>query len=224
MRRITLAVVSTLAVLVLLFSYKTSRPAVVAAAPASAAAAARIVSGAPPAQNGSAAAAPPAVTGGVPPTQPAKPDPVTVPTQPAPSNGSTPTSPAPVPPSPAAPSVGPAPTRAATPAPTSKAPTSKAPAAAAPLVVDGAAVDTDYGPVQVRVTISGGRITDVSTPVYPQESGRDRRINTAAIPQLQSEALAAQGVHIDAVSGATYTTQGFVSSLQSALDAAHFGS
>ena len=209
MRRITLAVVSTVAVLVLLFSYKTSRPAAVASAPTSAA---RIVSGAPAAAT-SPAGAPPAVGTSAP---PAALTPVTVPTRPASLSGL-----------PSAPTGSrPAPARAATPpvSPGSPIPVpTKSAAAAAPLVVDGAAVDTQYGPVQVRVTISGGRITDVSTPVFPQESGHDRRINAAAIPQLQSEALAAQGSAIDSVSGATYTTQGFVGSLQSALDAAHFG-
>ncbi|WP_037368195.1 FMN-binding protein [Amycolatopsis orientalis] len=84
----------------------------------------------------------------------------------------------------------------------------------------GAAADTDYGPVQVRITVSGGRITDAQAVQYPQESGRDVRINSTAVPELNQEVLQAQSARIDAVSGATYTSQGYQQSLQSALDAA----
>ena len=56
--------------------------------------------------------------------------------------------------------------------------------------------------------------------VYPQESPRDQQINSYAIPQLNSEALQAGSASIDAVSGASYTSAGYVSSLQSALDKA----
>jgi len=57
--------------------------------------------------------------------------------------------------------------------------------------------------------------------VYPQGSRRDREINTSAIPQLNQETLDAQSANIDTVSGATYTSDGYRESLQSALDAAH---
>ncbi|PKV97459.1 uncharacterized protein with FMN-binding domain [Amycolatopsis echigonensis] len=85
----------------------------------------------------------------------------------------------------------------------------------------GAAADTDYGPVQVRITVAGGRITDAQAVQYPQESGRDVRINSSAVPELNQEVLRAQSAQIDAVSGATYTSEGYQQSLQSALDAAH---
>jgi uncharacterized protein with FMN-binding domain len=55
----------------------------------------------------------------------------------------------------------------------------------------------------------------------PQESGRDVRINSSAVPTLNQEVVQAQSAHIDAVSGATYTSAGYVQSLQSAIDAAH---
>ncbi|QRP50143.1 FMN-binding protein [Amycolatopsis sp. FDAARGOS 1241] len=85
----------------------------------------------------------------------------------------------------------------------------------------GQAADTPYGPVQVEITVSGGRITDARVLQVPRESGRDVRINSAAVPQLNQETLQAQSAQIDTVSGATYTSQGYLQSLQSAIDAAH---
>ncbi|MFD8815543.1 FMN-binding protein [Streptomyces sp. NPDC059627] len=86
--------------------------------------------------------------------------------------------------------------------------------------VTGDTVQTRWGPVQVKVTIKSGRITDVTAVQYPTENPRDQQINSYAIPQLRSEALAAQSASIDTVSGATYTSQGYQQSLQSALDSA----
>ncbi|MGN6124925.1 MAG: FMN-binding protein [Humibacter sp.] len=85
----------------------------------------------------------------------------------------------------------------------------------------GQAVDTQYGPVQVQITVSGGKITKVAVPQYPTQSFRDQEINQQAIPQLVSESLSAQSAHIDMVSGATYTSDGYLQSLQSAIDEAH---
>ncbi|WP_328223686.1 FMN-binding protein [Streptomyces sp. NBC_00104] len=84
----------------------------------------------------------------------------------------------------------------------------------------GDSVQTRYGPVQVRVTLKDGRLTDVTAVTYPQENPRDQRINSYAIPQLTREALTAQSADIDTVSGATYTSEGYRQSLQSALDSA----
>jgi len=95
----------------------------------------------------------------------------------------------------------------------------RAPAAAG-LVVNGTSVDTQYGPVQVQITVSGGRITKATAIEHPT-GGQSGDINDAAVPQLVQETLAAQSAHIDAVSGATYTSQGYTQSLQAALDAAH---
>jgi uncharacterized protein with FMN-binding domain len=81
-------------------------------------------------------------------------------------------------------------------------------------------VQTRWGPVQVRVTVKNGRITDVTAVTYPQENPKDQEINSYAIPQLRREALAAQSASIDSVSGATYTSDGYKQSLQSALDSA----
>ncbi|MEV4603601.1 FMN-binding protein [Amycolatopsis sp. NPDC049253] len=85
----------------------------------------------------------------------------------------------------------------------------------------GQAADTPYGPVQVAITVADGKITDARVLQVPQESGRDVRINSAAVPVLNQEVLQAQSAQIDTVSGATYTSQGYLQSLQSAIDAAH---
>jgi len=86
--------------------------------------------------------------------------------------------------------------------------------------VTGAAWPTIYGPVQVQVTVKNGKVTAVTATEYPQETPRDYQINSYAIPQLNSEALAAGSANIDSVSGATYTSQGYIGSLQNALDKA----
>ncbi|MGW4810811.1 FMN-binding protein [Kitasatospora cineracea] len=82
----------------------------------------------------------------------------------------------------------------------------------------GSAVNTRYGPVQVKVTMAGGRISKIDVVQYPTRDRRDQEINSSAIPQLNQEALAAQSADIDVVSGATYTSDGYTRSLQSALD------
>jgi uncharacterized protein with FMN-binding domain len=84
----------------------------------------------------------------------------------------------------------------------------------------GDTVQTRWGPVQVRVTVKGGKLTDVTAVQYPQDNPRDQEINSYALPQLRREALTAQSAEIDTVSGATYTSDGYRQSLQSALDAA----
>ncbi|MEV4255596.1 FMN-binding protein [Spirillospora sp. NPDC049652] len=85
----------------------------------------------------------------------------------------------------------------------------------------GDAVDTRYGPVQVRVTLAHGKLTGVKVLQAPSENGRDRRLTEMAVPRLTREALAAGNARIDTVSGATYTSEGYIGSLQSALDMAH---
>jgi len=84
----------------------------------------------------------------------------------------------------------------------------------------GDAADTRYGPVQVQITVSGGSIASVDVVEYPNENPRDRQINQQAVPTLVSETISAQSAQIDMISGATYTSQGYQQSLQSALDQA----
>ncbi|MEV0414286.1 FMN-binding protein [Streptomyces sp. NPDC050448] len=82
----------------------------------------------------------------------------------------------------------------------------------------GDVIDTRYGPVQVAVTMSAGRLTAVEVLQVPSENRRDREIASYAVPRLTDEAIGAQSAQIDAVSGATYTSEGYTRSLQSALD------
>lgn len=85
----------------------------------------------------------------------------------------------------------------------------------------GSVAQTRWGPVQVRITVSGGKITDVTVVQVPDGNHRDQEINDYAVPILRQEALAAQSARIDTVSGATVTSDGYRESLQSAIDAAH---
>jgi uncharacterized protein with FMN-binding domain len=84
-------------------------------------------------------------------------------------------------------------------------------------------VQTEYGPVQVRIVVSGGRMTDVTAIQLPNHAARSVQISGRAAPILRQEALSAQNATIDTVSGATYTSQGYRGSLQAALDAAKRG-
>jgi uncharacterized protein with FMN-binding domain len=85
----------------------------------------------------------------------------------------------------------------------------------------GAVADTRWGPVQVRVTVQGGKITSSEAVQYPQENSRDKEINDYALPILGKEAVQQQSATIDSVSGATMTSDGYQQSLQSAIDKAH---
>lgn len=84
----------------------------------------------------------------------------------------------------------------------------------------GDTFNTRYGPVRLAVTLAQGKITAVKALQTPSGDGRSQQIASYAVPQLTSETLSAQSARIDAVSGATYTSEGYVQSLQSALDKA----
>ncbi len=107
----------------------------------------------------------------------------------------------------------------------------QAPAASAPAPANAGAsrqltgidAPNQYGDVQVRVTVAGGRITRVSALRLPSGDGRSQQISTFAGQQLAQQALAAQSANIDGVSGATYTSDSYKTSLQSALDQLHTG-
>ncbi|WP_250009872.1 FMN-binding protein [Actinoplanes sp. M2I2] len=159
MRRISLWLFSTVAAVVLLFSYRTST-----STPAQATAAPITITGPTPA---------PTTTGAAP-----EPDPTT-----------------------------------------STAPTTSTSGVAK--TYTGSVASTRWGNVQVTITVADGKITDVAVPVYPTENGRDQEINAYALPVLRQETLAAQSADIDTVSGATVTSDGYLTSLQAALDAAH---
>lgn len=105
-----------------------------------------------------------------------------------------------------------------TPTPTTTAPAKKA------TIADGSyrggAADTRYGPVQVAVVYQNGAIVDVTPLNYPNSNRRDQAINEYAIPRLIQSTLSVQSAQVDTVSGATYTSNGYRASLQSAIDAA----
>ncbi|WP_322749766.1 MULTISPECIES: FMN-binding protein [unclassified Frankia] len=85
----------------------------------------------------------------------------------------------------------------------------------------GSAVNTRWGVVQVRITVAAGRIVSAETVQLPDHNPRDIEINRVAVPVLNSETVASQSAKIDVVSGATVTSDGYIRSLQSAIDAAH---
>ena len=82
----------------------------------------------------------------------------------------------------------------------------------------GNAVDTPYGTVQVQITLQNGVITDAKALQLPSGGGHTGQISAYAGPQLRSEVLTAQSAQIDTISGATYTSEGYIQSVQSALD------
>lgn len=81
----------------------------------------------------------------------------------------------------------------------------------------GAAVAEPWGTFQVQAVVSGGQLTDVVVVSAPGD-GHSSRINSSSIPVLTSQALAAQSASVDAISGATWTSQSYATSLQAALD------
>lgn len=84
----------------------------------------------------------------------------------------------------------------------------------------GTAVQTRYGVIQVQATVSGGKITSVTTPQLQAFDSRSQYINSQAVPMLKEEVLSAQSAQVDMISGATYTSEGYLTSLQAALDKA----
>lgn|SRR5437763_654851 len=113
------------------------------------------------------------------------------------------------------------PTAAATnPAVSAGTPGPSTPSTSGTTTVTGSASNTRYGPVQVKITVTNGQVTAVQAVEYPQESRRDEQINAYAIPVLNQEATAAKTAKIDMVSGATYTSSGYINSLQNALNKA----
>jgi uncharacterized protein with FMN-binding domain len=131
---------------------------------------------------------------------------------------------------------------AATPAPSGTAPAKakarpaaspmkmKAKASASPMsgsggstatrTITGAVETTMYGPMQVKVTLEGQKITNVSVVQETNDGQESQQIDSFSIPKLTAETITAQSARIDTVSGATTTSQGYIGSLQSALDQA----
>jgi uncharacterized protein with FMN-binding domain len=85
---------------------------------------------------------------------------------------------------------------------------------------DGAAASTQYGAVQVRISVTGGKVSAAQAIAAPGRDPRSQSITAGAVPILNQEAVSAQSASIDMVSGATFTSGGYLQSLQSALDQA----
>ena len=93
-------------------------------------------------------------------------------------------------------------------------------ASTATRTITGAVETTMYGPMQVKVTLDGTKITNVSVVQETNDGQESQQIDSFSVPKLTAETLTAQSARIDAVSGATQTSQGYIGSLQSALDQA----
>jgi uncharacterized protein with FMN-binding domain len=122
------------------------------------------------------------------------------------STGSSPAAPTPAAPTPAAPT------------PSAPTPSAAAPTAPAVATIEGDSVGTPYGNVQVQVSFSGSKITRIKVLQVPRESGRDAEIADYSVPILNREVLDSQSAQVDSVSGATYTSEGYLQSVQSAID------
>ncbi|MBU6321496.1 MAG: FMN-binding protein [Patescibacteria group bacterium] len=114
----------------------------------------------------------------------------------------------------------PAPAPAAPPTPAQTPATTPAPKPAgqyADGTYTGSSADAYYGMVQVRATVAGGKVTNVTFLSYPSDRSTSRYINGQAMPYLSQEAIQAQNANVDIVSGATDTSLAFRQSLASAL-------
>lgn len=94
--------------------------------------------------------------------------------------------------------------------------------AASTKTATGVDAPNQYGDVQVRVTVSGTKITGITNVALPGSDGKSQEISAAAGPELAQQALSAQSAQIDGVSGASYTSDSYRTSLQSALDQVGF--
>jgi uncharacterized protein with FMN-binding domain len=106
--------------------------------------------------------------------------------------------------------------------PSQAATTAPAPSGVADGTYDGSVVNTRFGTVQVQAVIAGGKITDVIAVKLTDAGRQSVMISQQVAPMVRSEVLTAQSAHVANISGGTYTTQGYLQSLQSALDAAGF--
>ena len=117
------------------------------------------------------------------------------------------------------------PTPSASPSPSDSSAPTPTPTPSGPTYKDGQYTGQDFqnqfGDTQVKVTISGGKITDVQALQLPFDRQRSAEISQYAAPLLHDEVLQAQSAQIDSLSGATYTSDSYAQSVQSALDQAH---
>jgi uncharacterized protein with FMN-binding domain len=96
-------------------------------------------------------------------------------------------------------------------------PATTSPAATSSGRYTGVDVPYNYGDIQLRITVTGGKITAIDVPQESATDPRSQSINSQAVPILVQEALAAQNLNFDVVSGATFTSDAFAQAFQSAL-------
>jgi len=125
--------------------------------------------------------------------------------------------------SPSAPASASPTTPSATPPPTPSPSPSPSPATKLSGTFTGSDVPNRFGDVQVRIVITNGRITDVQALQLPSDRATSAYISQQVGPWLRTEALQAQSAKIDIISGATYTSESYAQSLESALQQAHMG-
>ena len=106
------------------------------------------------------------------------------------------------------------------PSPSSSSSSSSSGSSSGTKTYTGDVADTRWGPVEVEITVTDGKITKVTVLQSPSGNGRDLEINDRALPVLTQETIDAQSAKIDMISGATVTSDGYLTSLQSALDQA----
>lgn len=94
-------------------------------------------------------------------------------------------------------------------------------AAAASATYKGAVVQTRFGAVQVQITVSAGKVTEVTALQLTDDDRKSVQISNRAAPLLRSEVLAAQSADVQTIGGATVTSDAYLTSLQAALDAAN---
>jgi uncharacterized protein with FMN-binding domain len=202
MRRAVLTLGSTVAGLAALFSFRTHVPGITPVAATST-------------PTGLSVSAPPSPTVSAPASASASPSKTAKKTAPKESSSPTATRTHPATPTASAPTTAPAttaPSKKPATTPTTQAPTkSSAPSGD----FTGSDESTNYGDVQVQITVANGKITAANDVQQPSDS-----IGSNAVSQLNSEVLTAQSANIQAVSGATYTSNGYIQSLQSAVDQA----
>ena len=92
--------------------------------------------------------------------------------------------------------------------------------ASAQRTVTGNVFANRYGDVQVAVVLDGNQIVNVNALQMPHDRSRSADISSQAAPLLHDEVIQAQSAQIDTIGGATYTSQSYAQSLQSALDKA----
>ncbi len=125
------------------------------------------------------------------------------------------------PPAPSAPSVSQASSGTSAATPSAASPSAASPSAAGQGAFRSALGPQEqfgYGVLEVKVTQSGTRITDVSVPLLQTAEPTSQQISEQAIAMLRAEALSAQSARIDAISGASYTSAAYIQSLQAAID------